>query len=152
MRTALDGTGWYPRLSHLFLVSISACSFGSSPSSRQAAQSLRRLCWKWINASAAFSWACRRPGRLYCGFSHRWSLPNPEYYTLRYADGPQLYITEQVRAGASRRGSLADGGGSFCVPGRGCLPGRLGHASPASSGGWKTEASPLEGPGHMEGF
>uniref|UniRef100_A0A8B9T5J8 Engulfment and cell motility 2 n=1 Tax=Anas platyrhynchos TaxID=8839 RepID=A0A8B9T5J8_ANAPL len=26
-----------------------------------------------------------------------WSLPNPEYYTLRYADGPQLYITEQVR-------------------------------------------------------
>uniref|UniRef100_A0A669NZE5 Engulfment and cell motility 2 n=1 Tax=Phasianus colchicus TaxID=9054 RepID=A0A669NZE5_PHACC len=23
-----------------------------------------------------------------------WSLPNPEYYTLRYADGPQLYITE----------------------------------------------------------
>lgn len=26
----------------------------------------------------------------------RWSLPNPEYYTLRYADGPQLYITEQV--------------------------------------------------------
>uniref|UniRef100_A0A8C0R1C1 Engulfment and cell motility 2 n=1 Tax=Canis lupus dingo TaxID=286419 RepID=A0A8C0R1C1_CANLU len=29
-------------------------------------------------------------------FLHRWSLPNPEYYTLRYADGPQLYITEQV--------------------------------------------------------
>uniref|UniRef100_A0A8B9T5F1 Engulfment and cell motility 2 n=1 Tax=Anas platyrhynchos TaxID=8839 RepID=A0A8B9T5F1_ANAPL len=28
--------------------------------------------------------------------SSRWSLPNPEYYTLRYADGPQLYITEQV--------------------------------------------------------
>lgn len=28
--------------------------------------------------------------------STRWSLPNPEYYTLRYADGPQLYITEQV--------------------------------------------------------
>lgn len=28
--------------------------------------------------------------------SARWSLPNPEYYTLRYADGPQLYITEQV--------------------------------------------------------
>eukprot|EP00069_Balaena_mysticetus_P009514 bmy_06244T0 len=27
-----------------------------------------------------------------------WSLPNPEYYTLRYADGPQLYITEQSRA------------------------------------------------------
>ncbi|KAM7149915.1 uncharacterized protein RBU57_012923 isoform 1-T1 [Macrochelys suwanniensis] len=27
----------------------------------------------------------------------RWSLPNPEYYTLRYADGPQLYITEQTR-------------------------------------------------------
>uniref|UniRef100_A0A8C0JIG4 Engulfment and cell motility 2 n=1 Tax=Chelonoidis abingdonii TaxID=106734 RepID=A0A8C0JIG4_CHEAB len=26
-----------------------------------------------------------------------WSLPNPEYYTLRYADGPQLYITEQTR-------------------------------------------------------
>lgn len=30
---------------------------------------------------------------------HRWSLPNPEYYTLRYADGPQLYITEQVSTG-----------------------------------------------------
>lgn len=29
----------------------------------------------------------------------RWSLPNPEYYTLRYADGPQLYITEQVSKG-----------------------------------------------------
>lgn len=29
----------------------------------------------------------------------RWSLPNPEYYTLRYADGPQLYITEQVGTG-----------------------------------------------------
>lgn len=29
----------------------------------------------------------------------RWSLPNPEYYTLRYADGPQLYITEQVSTG-----------------------------------------------------
>uniref|UniRef100_A0A8C0JGF8 Engulfment and cell motility 2 n=1 Tax=Chelonoidis abingdonii TaxID=106734 RepID=A0A8C0JGF8_CHEAB len=29
----------------------------------------------------------------------RWSLPNPEYYTLRYADGPQLYITEQVITG-----------------------------------------------------
>ncbi|XP_033009831.1 engulfment and cell motility protein 2 isoform X3 [Lacerta agilis] len=27
-----------------------------------------------------------------------WSLPNPEYYTLRYADGAQLYITEQSRA------------------------------------------------------
>ncbi|XP_025788392.1 engulfment and cell motility protein 2 [Puma concolor] len=27
-----------------------------------------------------------------------WSLPNPEYYTLRYADGPQLYITEQTRS------------------------------------------------------
>ncbi|OBS81354.1 hypothetical protein A6R68_20456 [Neotoma lepida] len=26
-----------------------------------------------------------------------WSLPNPEYYTLRYADGPQLYVTEQTR-------------------------------------------------------
>ncbi|NWY07922.1 ELMO2 protein, partial [Nothoprocta ornata] len=26
-----------------------------------------------------------------------WSLPNSEYYTLRYADGPQLYITEQTR-------------------------------------------------------
>uniref|UniRef100_A0ACB8F7F7 Engulfment and cell motility protein 2 n=1 Tax=Sphaerodactylus townsendi TaxID=933632 RepID=A0ACB8F7F7_9SAUR len=26
-----------------------------------------------------------------------WSLPNPEFYTLRYADGPQLYITEQTR-------------------------------------------------------
>ncbi|XP_066479570.1 engulfment and cell motility protein 2 isoform X4 [Tiliqua scincoides] len=26
-----------------------------------------------------------------------WSLPNPECYTLRYADGPQLYITEQTR-------------------------------------------------------
>ncbi|XP_063152842.1 engulfment and cell motility protein 2 isoform X2 [Candoia aspera] len=26
-----------------------------------------------------------------------WSLPNPEYYTLRYADGVQLYITEQTR-------------------------------------------------------
>nr|XP_020662676.1 engulfment and cell motility protein 2 isoform X3 [Pogona vitticeps] len=26
-----------------------------------------------------------------------WSLSNPEYYTLRYADGPQLYITEQTR-------------------------------------------------------
>uniref|UniRef100_A0A8D0H8S5 Engulfment and cell motility 2 n=1 Tax=Sphenodon punctatus TaxID=8508 RepID=A0A8D0H8S5_SPHPU len=26
-----------------------------------------------------------------------WSLLNPEYYTLRYADGPQLYITEQTR-------------------------------------------------------
>nr|XP_028591565.1 engulfment and cell motility protein 2 isoform X4 [Podarcis muralis] len=26
-----------------------------------------------------------------------WSLPNPEYYTLRYADGAQLYITEQTR-------------------------------------------------------
>ncbi|XP_030319258.1 engulfment and cell motility protein 2 isoform X2 [Calypte anna] len=26
-----------------------------------------------------------------------WSLTNPEYYTLRYADGPQLYITEQTR-------------------------------------------------------
>lgn len=33
---------------------------------------------------------------------HSWSLPNPEYYTLRYADGPQLYITEQVSAGRSR--------------------------------------------------
>lgn len=31
----------------------------------------------------------------------RWSLPNPEYYTLRYADGPQLYITEQVSTGRS---------------------------------------------------
>lgn len=31
--------------------------------------------------------------------SPRWSLPNPEYYTLRYADGPQLYITEQVSDG-----------------------------------------------------
>ncbi|KAM7326862.1 hypothetical protein ACRRTK_013229 [Alexandromys fortis] len=27
-----------------------------------------------------------------------WSLPNPEYYTLRYADGPQLYVTEQTRS------------------------------------------------------
>ncbi|KAJ7332312.1 hypothetical protein JRQ81_014492 [Phrynocephalus forsythii] len=27
-----------------------------------------------------------------------WSLPNPEYYTLRYADGAQLYITEQTRS------------------------------------------------------
>ncbi|XP_038606183.1 engulfment and cell motility protein 2 isoform X2 [Tachyglossus aculeatus] len=27
-----------------------------------------------------------------------WSLPNPEFYTLRYADGPQLYITEQTRS------------------------------------------------------
>lgn len=35
--------------------------------------------------------------------SARWSLPNPEYYTLRYADGPQLYITEQVSV---RGGSL----------------------------------------------
>ncbi|XP_054835846.1 engulfment and cell motility protein 2 isoform X3 [Eublepharis macularius] len=26
-----------------------------------------------------------------------WSLPNPEFYTLRYADVPQLYITEQTR-------------------------------------------------------
>ncbi|XP_072917588.1 engulfment and cell motility protein 2 isoform X4 [Hemitrygon akajei] len=26
-----------------------------------------------------------------------WSLPNPEYYTLRYADGTQLYITEKTR-------------------------------------------------------
>ncbi|XP_075702178.1 engulfment and cell motility protein 2 isoform X1 [Rhinoderma darwinii] len=26
-----------------------------------------------------------------------WSLPNPEYYAFRYADGPQLYITEQTR-------------------------------------------------------
>ncbi|XP_053309078.1 engulfment and cell motility protein 2 isoform X1 [Spea bombifrons] len=26
-----------------------------------------------------------------------WSLPNPEYYSFRYADGPQLYITEQTR-------------------------------------------------------
>lgn len=34
-------------------------------------------------------------------FLHRWSLPNPEYYTLRYADGPQLYITEQVSAGGA---------------------------------------------------
>lgn len=33
--------------------------------------------------------------------SARWSLPNPEYYTLRYADGPQLYITEQVSVGGS---------------------------------------------------
>ena len=33
---------------------------------------------------------------------HRWSLPNPEYYTLRYADGPQLYITEQVSTGRSQ--------------------------------------------------
>uniref|UniRef100_A0A670ZS37 Engulfment and cell motility 2 n=1 Tax=Pseudonaja textilis TaxID=8673 RepID=A0A670ZS37_PSETE len=28
----------------------------------------------------------------------RWSLPNPECHTLRYADGAQLYITEQVGA------------------------------------------------------
>lgn len=34
--------------------------------------------------------------RLTYSSSSRWSLPNPEYYTLRYADGPQLYITEQV--------------------------------------------------------
>uniref|UniRef100_A0A6I8NBI0 Engulfment and cell motility 2 n=1 Tax=Ornithorhynchus anatinus TaxID=9258 RepID=A0A6I8NBI0_ORNAN len=27
-----------------------------------------------------------------------WSLPNPEFYTLRYADGLQLYITEQTRS------------------------------------------------------
>lgn len=33
---------------------------------------------------------------MYPSSSARWSLPNPEYYTLRYADGPQLYITEQV--------------------------------------------------------
>ncbi|XP_075033785.1 engulfment and cell motility protein 2 isoform X2 [Mixophyes fleayi] len=26
-----------------------------------------------------------------------WSLPNPEYYAFRYADGSQLYITEQTR-------------------------------------------------------
>ncbi|KAM8946618.1 engulfment and cell motility protein 2 isoform 3-T3 [Pelodytes ibericus] len=26
-----------------------------------------------------------------------WSLSNPEYYAFRYADGPQLYITEQTR-------------------------------------------------------
>ncbi|XP_038658910.1 engulfment and cell motility protein 2 isoform X2 [Scyliorhinus canicula] len=26
-----------------------------------------------------------------------WSLPNPEHYTLRYADGTQLYITEKTR-------------------------------------------------------
>ncbi|XP_018419815.1 PREDICTED: engulfment and cell motility protein 2 isoform X1 [Nanorana parkeri] len=26
-----------------------------------------------------------------------WSLPNSEYYAFRYADGPQLYITEQTR-------------------------------------------------------
>ncbi|KAM4032369.1 engulfment and cell motility protein 2 isoform 1-T1 [Anomaloglossus baeobatrachus] len=26
-----------------------------------------------------------------------WSLPNPEFYAFRYADGPQLYITEQTR-------------------------------------------------------
>lgn len=26
-----------------------------------------------------------------------WSLPNSDYYAFRYADGPQLYITEQTR-------------------------------------------------------
>lgn len=41
---------------------------------------------------------------MYPSFSARWSLPNPEYYTLRYADGPQLYITEQV----SVRGTLSE--------------------------------------------
>lgn len=33
-----------------------------------------------------------------------WSLPNPEYYTLRYADGPQLYVTEQASPGKPRAG------------------------------------------------
>ena len=42
-------------------------------------------------------------GQRGCAVSllHRWSLPNPEYYTLRYADGPQLYITEQVSTGTA---------------------------------------------------
>lgn len=40
-----------------------------------------------------------RLGRLHTlSLLPRWSLPNPEYYTLRYADGPQFYITEQVCA------------------------------------------------------
>lgn len=46
----------------------------------------------------------------------RWSLPNPEYYTLRYADGPQLYITEQV----SVRGAVC------CCPGQECRMPRAG--------------------------
>lgn len=41
---------------------------------------------------------------MFCFLSHRWSLPNPEYYTLRYADGPQLYVTEQVSTGWPRAG------------------------------------------------
>nr|XP_014348276.1 PREDICTED: engulfment and cell motility protein 2 isoform X2 [Latimeria chalumnae] len=34
-----------------------------------------------------------------------WSLSNPEYYALRYADGPQLYITEQTR-GEIKNGTI----------------------------------------------
>ena len=72
-------------------------------------------------------------------------MPNPEYYTLRYADGPQLYITEQVSAKAASQASL------------GSEPPRevalsawptcrqllfIGDApAPASSSGWKTMAS-----------
>lgn len=49
--------------------------------------------------SAALDKARGEASRVYCFLSHRWSLPNPEYYTLRYADGPQLYVTEQASTG-----------------------------------------------------
>uniref|UniRef100_A0A452EBV1 Engulfment and cell motility 2 n=1 Tax=Capra hircus TaxID=9925 RepID=A0A452EBV1_CAPHI len=48
---------------------------------------------EWPGANAQLLEIDQRP---YCFLLPRWSLPNPEYYTLRYADGPQLYITEQL--------------------------------------------------------
>uniref|UniRef100_A0A452EBG8 Engulfment and cell motility 2 n=1 Tax=Capra hircus TaxID=9925 RepID=A0A452EBG8_CAPHI len=50
---------------------------------------------EWPGANAQLLEIDQRP---YCFLLPRWSLPNPEYYTLRYADGPQLYITEQTRS------------------------------------------------------
>uniref|UniRef100_A0A8C2T4R1 Engulfment and cell motility 2 n=1 Tax=Coturnix japonica TaxID=93934 RepID=A0A8C2T4R1_COTJA len=50
--------------------------------------------WPGANAQLLEIDQVRSHNMLEC--SAEWSLPNPEYYTLRYADGPQLYITEQV--------------------------------------------------------
>lgn len=54
--------------------------------------------------TAALDKARGECSRVCRSLPHRWSLPNPEYYTLRYADGPQLYVTEQASPGQPGQG------------------------------------------------
>ena len=54
--------------------------------------------WVYLNNILNVS-VCSRWGLdidCVCVYIHSWSLSGSEQFALRYADGPQLYITEQV--------------------------------------------------------